>query len=284
MSCGSEECIKVIVVGNCGVGKTCLLHRFVCCSFIDLYTKTIGAEFLEKDVFSSESQIAVKLMLWDTAGQETSSALTQGYYYGAGAAVLVFSTVDHDSYTDVAKWKQKVEFVCGPIVMVLCQTKYDLFHESSVTDREAVGLAEEFQLPLFRVSSKDNFNVFQLFEFIVQQCLVVEEIDGSEKFSSQFKALDTESGCAVNRAKESEYRARKSHKDSLDSGLVLQKVTTAVPIITDGHTYRPASDFSDVKAQIPQKRQKSTKENQERMKLPSSSVSKKNRRCKCTLV
>lgn len=166
-----EECIKVIVVGDGNVGKTCMLRRFVRGDFVEQYRKTIGAEFMEKDVFLRSSKTMVKLMLWDTAGQEVFNALTQAYYRGAGAAILTFSTVDRDSLMSIAGWKQRVESVCGCITMVLCQTKFDLSHEAVITHAEAEGLASQLEVPLFRVSAKDDFNVRQLFEFTAQQCV-----------------------------------------------------------------------------------------------------------------
>ncbi|CAC9553049.1 putative small G-protein [Leishmania infantum JPCM5] len=171
MLCDEEECIKVIVVGDGNVGKTCMLRRFVRGDFVEQYRKTIGAEFMEKDVFLRSSNTTVKLMLWDTAGQEVFNALTQAYYRGAGAAILTFSTVDRDSFMNIAGWKQRVESVCGPITMVLCQTKFDLSHEAVITNTEAEKLANQLGVPLFRVSTKDDFNVTQLFEFTAQQCV-----------------------------------------------------------------------------------------------------------------
>ncbi|KPA81791.1 putative small G-protein [Leptomonas pyrrhocoris] len=167
----TDESIKVIVVGDGNVGKTCMLRRFVKGDFIAQYRKTIGAEFMEKDVYIRSSDTTVKLMLWDTAGQEVFNALTQAYYRGAGAAVLTFSTVDRDSFMNIAGWKQRVESVCGPITMVLCQTKFDLSHEAVITNEEAEQLASQLEVPLFRVSTKDDFNVTQLFEFTAQQCM-----------------------------------------------------------------------------------------------------------------
>lgn len=166
-----DETVKVIIVGDGFTGKTSLLRRFVRGDFTDQYRKTIGAEFLEKDVFLRESNATVKLMLWDTAGQEVFNALTQAYYRGAGAAVLVFSTVDRESFVNVSSWKERVEAVCGPITMVLCQSKFDLSHEAAIANEEAEGLARALKLPLYRVSSKDDFNVTQLFEFTAHQCL-----------------------------------------------------------------------------------------------------------------
>lgn len=166
-----EDSIKVIVVGDGNVGKTSMLRRFVRGEFTDQYKKTIGAEFMEKEVYVRELNQPVTLMLWDTAGQEVFNALTASYYRGAGAAVLAFSTVDRDSFMNIEKWKQKVEAQCGNITMVLCQTKYDLQNEAAVSNAEAEALAIKLKVPFFRSSTKDNFNVAQLFEFTAKMCL-----------------------------------------------------------------------------------------------------------------
>lgn len=166
-----EDSIKVIVVGDGNVGKTSMVRRFVRGQFSDQYKKTIGAEYSEKEVLVRELNQSVTLMMWDTAGQEVFNALTASYYRGAGAAVLAFSTVDRDSFMNVEKWKAKVEAQCGNVTMVLCQTKYDLQNEAAVSNAEAEALAIKLKVPFFRSSTKDNFNVSQLFEFTAKMCL-----------------------------------------------------------------------------------------------------------------
>ena len=82
----------------------------------------------------------VRLMLWDTAGQEEFDAITKAYYRGAQACVIAFSTTDRASFEAVKKWKKKVEEECGgpfgmlnAIPMVLVQNKIDLMHQSVVS-------------------------------------------------------------------------------------------------------------------------------------------------------
>lgn len=166
-----ENSIKVIVVGDGNVGKTSMLRRFVKGDFTETYKKTIGAEFMEKDVFIKSMNQTVRLMLWDTAGQEIFNALTASYYRGAGAAILAFSTSDRDSFMNIPKWKGKVEAQCGNITMILCQTKFDLMDQAAVQNQEAEKLAMDLRLPFFRISTKDDFNVVQLFEFTAQQSI-----------------------------------------------------------------------------------------------------------------
>ncbi|KAH9578265.1 Small GTPase [Trypanosoma melophagium] len=195
-----EYSIKVIVVGDGNVGKTSMLRRFVKGEFLSPYKRTIGAEFMEKNVFLRYSNTTVKLMLWDTAGQEVFNSLTQAYYRGAAAAILAFSTVDKDSFMNMPNWKKNVENVCGSIPMVLCQTKFDLVDDSVVTNEEAEQLAMQLQVPFFRVSTKDDFNVTQVFEFIADMCLSKEKSDERSGLSdTPFTGQpDTETTDAVN--------------------------------------------------------------------------------------
>ena len=89
------------------------------------YKKTIGVDFLEKTIEVSDVE-TVKMMIWDTAGQEEFDALTSSYYRGTGACAVVFSTVDRASFEAVEKWKLKVEEQCGSVVMVMVQNKVRL--------------------------------------------------------------------------------------------------------------------------------------------------------------
>ena len=68
----------------------------------------------------------VDFYIWDTAGQEEYNSLTRRYYKGASACILAFSTTDRESFNHVLRWKEIVEEEIGEVLMVLCQTKYDL--------------------------------------------------------------------------------------------------------------------------------------------------------------
>ncbi|CAG0920271.1 unnamed protein product [Notodromas monacha] len=112
-----ELAVKVLIVGNGAVGKSSMIQRYCRGTFTKDYKKTIGVDFLERciDIDGEE----VRLMLWDTAGQEEFDAITKAYYRGAQACVLAFSTTDRASFFAVKRWKKKVtEFF-------LCTLNYD---------------------------------------------------------------------------------------------------------------------------------------------------------------
>lgn len=166
-----ETTIKVIVVGNGGVGKSSMTARYCKGFFTDTYKKTIGVDFLEKtiDMGSSES---VKLMIWDTAGQEEFDALTSSYYRGAGACAIVFSTTDRASFEAVDSWKRKVEDECGAVVMALVQNKVDLMSEAKMTPAEVEAAARRLGVRLYRACVKDNVNVSEVFDYLATQYIL----------------------------------------------------------------------------------------------------------------
>lgn len=164
-----ETELKVIVVGNGQVGKTSMITRFATGVFTDGYKKTIGTDFMEKELYVKSLGETVKLMLWDTAGQEMFTKLTKQYYKGAGAVVFAFSTVDRASFTEIESWRAKVNEECGDIVSVLVQNKVDLVDQAVVSPSEAEELARKMQVRLYRTCVKDNLNVDEVFSFLAEE-------------------------------------------------------------------------------------------------------------------
>lgn len=173
-----ETAIKVVVVGNGAVGKSSMIQRYCKGIFTKDYKKTIGVDFLERQIEINGED--VRLMLWDTAGQEEFDAITKAYYRGAQACVLAFSTVDRDSFEAIETWKKKVEDEVGEIAMVLVQNKIDLADDALVDTDEAENLAKKLKIRFYRTSVKDNLNVDDVFKYLAEKYLqqintVIEE-------------------------------------------------------------------------------------------------------------
>lgn len=161
-----ETTIKVIVVGNGGVGKSSMIRRFCTGEYTDTYKKTIGVDFLEKEKYIDSCAQSVTFMVWDTAGQEEFDAVTKSYYRGAQGCVIAFSTVDRDSFTAVEKWKSKVEAEVGELPMVLVQNKVDLIEKAVSSSAEVEELAKRLRLKLYRTCVSENLNVDKVFEYL----------------------------------------------------------------------------------------------------------------------
>ncbi|XP_033737436.1 ras-related protein Rab-23-like [Pecten maximus] len=164
-----ETAIKVVIVGNGAVGKSSMIQRYCKGIFTKEYKKTIGVDFLERQIEVNNED--VRLMLWDTAGQEEFDAITKAYYRGAQACVLAFSTVDRDSFEAVESWKKKVEDEVGEIGMVIIQNKIDLIDDTVVNDEEAEDLAKRLRLRFYRTSVKENLNVDEVFRYLSEKYL-----------------------------------------------------------------------------------------------------------------
>ena len=124
--------LKVVVVGDSGVGKTCFLLRFVRDQWEGETQPTLGVEFLTK-VVSTETH-RIQLQLWDTAGQELFRSVTRGYYRGSAGAIVVFSLTSQDSFTNVAQWIQDIkELARSDVVTVLIGNKSDWVDDRKVS-------------------------------------------------------------------------------------------------------------------------------------------------------
>jgi len=161
-----ELSVKVVIVGNGGVGKSSMIQRYCRGTFSSRYKKTIGVDFLEKQLRVRGEE--VRLMLWDTAGQEEFDALTTAYYRGAHACIVAFSTTDRDSLTAVRHWRKKVEEECGDIPMVMVQNKIDMISSAEIEQYEADYIARECKMKLYRTSVKDDLNVDVVFQHLAE--------------------------------------------------------------------------------------------------------------------
>ncbi|TSN48479.1 Ras-related protein Rab-23 [Bagarius yarrelli] len=164
-----EVAIKVVVVGNGAVGKSSMIQRYCKGIFTKDYKKTIGVDFLERQIVVNDED--VRLMLWDTAGQEEFDAITKAYYRGAQACVLVFSTTDRESFEAISSWKEKVEMEVGDIPTVLVQNKIDLLDDTVIKNEEAEGLAKKLKLRFYRASVKEDLNVNEVFKYLAEKYL-----------------------------------------------------------------------------------------------------------------
>ena len=143
-----------------------MIQRYCRGTFTKSYKKTIGVDFLEKQLRVLGED--VRLMLWDTAGQEEFDALTRSYYRGAQACVVAFSTTDRDSLLAVRKWRRKVEDECGDIPMVLVQNKIDLIAQAEISTYEAERVAADARMKLYRTSVKEDLNVDLVFQHLAE--------------------------------------------------------------------------------------------------------------------
>lgn len=152
---------KIVLVGDAGTGKTCLLQRFKSGAFQPSHTSTIGVDFgmrvLEVDGRDARVQV------WDTAGQERFRAITRTYYRNVDAMIVVFDVTDRPTFLHARAWaRDATRLAPEGTVVTLASTKHDV-GDAKVSEGEARELAREFGAAYVETSSADGTNVDAVF-------------------------------------------------------------------------------------------------------------------------
>ena len=155
--------LKLIVVGNQGTGKSSILNRFVKETFDENYQATIGLDFHSKNITIHDQD--VRLIIYDTAGQEKFRSLIPMYIREAQIILFIYDISDKDSFDSIPKWIQQVNDVINKeVVFVLIGNKLDLESNRKVTFEEGKKLAEKSNYVFQEVSAKTGENFEKLFE------------------------------------------------------------------------------------------------------------------------
>ena len=155
---------KMIVIGDAGVGKSCLTNRAAKDKFISNYSPTIGFEFLS---FSTNiDNKIIKLQIWDTCGQEVYRSLITNFYRNASLAMMVYSIDSKESFLHINQWLKEVRIQSNPDVkIILIGNKADLENERAVDYDVAQKFKEENQILYFEeTSAKTGLNSKKVFE------------------------------------------------------------------------------------------------------------------------
>lgn len=157
-----DHLFKLVLIGDSGVGKSCLLLRFADGAFTESYISTIGVDFRFRTV-KIEDQ-TVKLQIWDTAGQERFRTITSAYYRGADGIIMVYDVTNRDSFMHVRDWLAEVNNYApdDTCQKLLIGNKSDR-KDKVVSTKEGKELASELGMPFLETSALTADNVEQAF-------------------------------------------------------------------------------------------------------------------------
>ncbi|XP_033728115.1 uncharacterized protein LOC117317413 [Pecten maximus] len=159
---GKAKQIKLVLLGDSGVGKSSIALRFVRGEFNENGETTIGAAYLTKTINCQGCPI--KFDIWDTAGQERYHSLAPMYYRGAPAAVVVYDVTNVNSYNKATVWvKELMQQANAMMVIVLAGNKADMVTDTRCNNEEARKFAAENKLLFAETSAKTGMNVDDIF-------------------------------------------------------------------------------------------------------------------------
>ena len=199
------DSVKVTLLGNSGVGKTCIIYRFTNNDFKEGTMTTRGADYSQKSVTIKNQTI--NLDLWDTAGQENYRSLGRHFYKDSLIVILVYDITNRESfedlktiwYNDLKRYGEKYS------VLAVVGNKSDLFETEAVNEKEGEKFAEEKNAEFMLVSAKTGDNITNLFNVLVNKYLdpsfqeqiepIIQKNDDNIKITKKNEKGKKKGGC-----------------------------------------------------------------------------------------
>ncbi|KAJ2780960.1 ras GTPase [Coemansia javaensis] len=180
---------KLLLIGDSGVGKSCLLLRFADDTYTESYISTIGVDFKIRTIELDGK--TVKLQIWDTAGQERFRTITSSYYRGAHGIIVVYDVTESESFGNVKQWLQEIDrYASEGVNKLLVGNKSDLADKRAVDFTEAQEFAKSLNLSFLETSAKDSSNVENAFLTMARQIkdrMGASNVHGQQQQQKQVK-------------------------------------------------------------------------------------------------
>jgi small GTP-binding protein len=182
---------KLLIVGESGVGKTCLLLRFADNLFEDDFLSTIGVDFKVKEIVSDGKRI--KLQIWDSAGQERFRNITSSYYRNCSGIIIVYDVTRKDSFDKVTDWITEVRKFVPSVPLIVVGNKCDR-EDRQVSTEEGQALGEAQGLIFLETSAKANTNIENAFQELSKKLVELEGNKPANAAGATGKALVIDKG------------------------------------------------------------------------------------------
>ena len=183
--------IKVILIGDSGVGKTNIMSKFLKNQFMENSKATVGVEFGSK-LFIHENH-KIKAQIWDTAGQEKYKAITGAYYKGSKGALVIYDITRKETFANIEKWVNDLKTAGDPkITIIIIGNKSDLADKRQITKEEGEEKAKSFGCAFLETSAFNGENIDKAFDIMVKEIYEKFSSDtgGDEQIESDTKVED----------------------------------------------------------------------------------------------
>jgi len=195
---GYDFLLKFLLVGDAGVGKSCIVLRFADETyFTESYISTIGVDFKIRTIDIDGKK--VKIQLWDTTGQERFRTITSSYYRGAQGVVLVYDTTCAASFSSLGHWVQEVDrYSSSSCLKIVVGNKSDLVDKCQVKEKDAKKWCETRGIVHYCVSAKSGLNIQSSFSSLAKMCMQRLGSSGTSRNAAiGFRRPGTQPGAAT---------------------------------------------------------------------------------------
>ena len=180
--------IKVILIGDGGVGKTCLIQQYTNKEFNEETVPTIAADKLTKDVEVGKKK--VKLEIWDTAGQEQYRSVNKIYMNKAKIALMVYDMTVQNSFNNLKNWYNDLKDKNDSIEIIgVIANKSDLYEDKVIDKEEGDNYAKSINALFYETSAMDYESVSAAFEGLTKKYLDEEERKKKEEEEKKKKRI-----------------------------------------------------------------------------------------------
>ena len=163
----SIDTYKIVVLGDISVGKTSILSRFRYGIFEPEYMPTLGIDFFSKNLFYEDKTI--RLILWDTAGEERFRSLIPSYLKNADCIIIVFDITNKDSFNSLNKWlTDSKNNASEGTIYIICGNKSDLKEKRTVNENEIDEYIKKNELIYVECSAKNGEGIKDLFNTVAK--------------------------------------------------------------------------------------------------------------------
>ena len=162
MNTSTTYIVKLILLGDVGTGKSCLLTRFSDDIFNSEHASTVGVDFFSKTIMSSKNTL-IRLHLWDTAGQEKFRSIISAYYKSIAGAIILFDVNNRKSFDNIKFWLQELREKnenshCTPVIILGNKTDVDKTNRK-ISFKEAYDYAKQAGVRYSEISVKNNIGI-----------------------------------------------------------------------------------------------------------------------------
>ena len=162
--------LKILIVGDSGVGKTNFILRFLNNEFNQNYMSTAGIDLKSGSIIIKNKKI--RIQIWDTAGQEKYKAITKNLFLKVMGALIVYDITNENSFYNLQSWVSMVKEECGKHMQILIVgNKSDLDSKRAISKEEVLNYAKEQKVEYIETSSKTGENIIKAITLLSEQIL-----------------------------------------------------------------------------------------------------------------